>query len=92
MMKFIKLKFPGYFYEEESERLFSLKVSGDLKPLYKNTYGHNQSSWHMIKSSGTYYQISFKGKRKTIFLKDIKEGKFNFSGKYDIMVAVNVKL
>jgi len=27
------LKFPGYFYRESDDKLFSIKIGGDLRPL-----------------------------------------------------------
>lgn len=92
-IKFIKLKFPGYWYEESSERIFSLKVDGILKPIYKHTRGYDRLSFIKINTHGPYFQISVKGRRRNIFLKDIKAGQFNYNGEDDIIaLAVNINL
>lgn len=63
---FVGLKyFPGYYWNIETEKLYSLK-SGVLKPL--KLYGPNQ--W--AKQDLPYYCISVNGFRKSISIKRLK--------------------
>jgi hypothetical protein len=53
--EFVAIKYPGYFWNTEDKRLYSIKVTGELRPLYlKPAY--------MSHSKG--YAVSVKGKKR----------------------------
>jgi hypothetical protein len=65
-------KLPGYFFNTQSKQLFSLKVTGVLRPL-KRQIASSKTVGAMAKHGlrdvaigEGYYNISHKGKKKTL--------------------------
>lgn len=57
-------KYPGYFWDTETQSLYSIKVSGVLKPLKKNDkFWCRMDRGYIHKPN---YQISVNGVRKTL--------------------------
>ena len=57
---FTAIKYPGYFWNVKEKKLYSLKPSGELRPLPlidANRHKHGQAG----------YRISVNGKRKYIY-------------------------
>jgi hypothetical protein len=57
--EFTALKYPGYFWNTKDQQLYSIKVSGILRPLKfqrANQYNHGVAG----------YQISVNGRKKHI--------------------------
>ena len=61
---FTATKYPGYFWDVESLRLFSIK-SGELKPM-KITY---PTRFNTYPTPG--YRVSHKGRRRHLMLPDL---------------------
>lgn len=55
---FTATKYPGYFWNIEEKKLYSIKQSGELKELKMQ----NPNRWNHIPMPG--YIVSFKGRRK----------------------------
>ena len=64
---FVMTKFPGYFWNVRTERLYTIKSTGCLKMLKENTY------W-VIKQYGFEpgYRVSVKGIRRHLTLRYLK--------------------
>lgn len=77
---FTALKFPGYFWNREEKRLYSIKVNGVLTPLTVNKGRY--PPW--IRQLGKHYQISVKGRRRYIALSEIE--RFLVDGEYEVPV------
>lgn len=59
-------KFPGYFWNTQTETLYSIKCGGVLREL-KRTY---PNQWNHFKSG---YTLSLHGKRRIIQIDDLKK-------------------
>ena len=70
---FIATKFPGYFWNTETQTLYSLKIDGVLKEL-KMVYPNH---FNMIRMPG--YRVSVKGRRKYLSIGYLKKLKPEFS-------------
>lgn len=64
--EFTATKYPGYFWNLKDSQLYSLKVSGVLRPL-KRTY---PTEWNQFK---TGYKISVNGQRKFLDILYLKK-------------------
>lgn len=63
---FVSTKYPGYFWNTEEERLYSVKVYGALKPMVMqkpNMWNYGQA----------LYQVSVGGKKRYLYLNDLKK-------------------
>lgn len=63
--EFVTTKFPGYFWNTRNETLYTIKVTGELRPLqYRpgNRWNHFQAG----------YQVSVKGRRRVLKLDYLK--------------------
>ena len=79
--EFIATAFPGYFFNVDDEKLYSMKIDGVLKPLKFQTPNQFNHIWrHPVKlrggsevnSKGGYY-ISVKGRRKFYAIEKLKD-------------------
>lgn len=64
--EFVSTKYPGYFWNIQEEKLYSVKVHGALKPMVMqkpNFWNHGQAN----------YQVSVGGKKRYLFLSDLKK-------------------
>lgn len=60
--RFVAIKYPGYFWDTENKKLYSIKVEGVLKPLtLVNPNKHNRLS-------SPAYRISYKNSPRYVFL------------------------
>lgn len=55
--EFVTTKYPGYFWNTKTRRLFSIKVTGELRELRY----HKASRWNNFTSG---YHVSVKGERR----------------------------
>ena len=63
--EFVTTKYPGYFWNTKTNRLFSIKVSGELHELKL----HYPTYWN----NGRYgYRVSVKGNRRWLLIRDLK--------------------
>ena len=79
--EFIATMYPGYFFNTEDEKLYSMKIDGVLKPLkfYKpNPWNHlfrhplTLKTGEKVYTKGGYY-VSFRGRRKFYAIEHLKE-------------------
>ena len=63
--EFVATKFPGYFWNVKDQKLYSLKVTGVLRPLRYS--GPNR--WNFYRSG---YRVSVNGRSRWLFLTDLK--------------------
>lgn len=65
--KLTAIKYPGYFWDTENHKLYSVKIDGILKPIKRSTiwnmrrycpYGWNDFADNWV------YRVSVQGKRK----------------------------
>lgn len=66
--QFVATKYPGYFWNIEDEKLYSVKVTGALKPLATN----RGWDWARNKSCEIGYGISVNGKKRQLFVSELK--------------------
>lgn len=64
---FTATKFPGYFWNVEDQQLYSIKIHGVLRPL-KIIQPNN---FNMLPRPA--YRVSVKGRRRLLFLDDLKK-------------------
>ena len=63
--EFVATKYPGYFWNIGDKKLYSVKVSGELRRMamrnhWQYTFGQDA------------YSISIKGRKKTLFVRDLQ--------------------
>jgi hypothetical protein len=63
---FVATKYPGYFFHPESNELYSVKVTGELKPMKITTPNH----WNHLRERG--YRVSVKGVRRFLSMAYLK--------------------
>lgn len=70
-------KFPGYFWDVKDNVLYSIKVDGILKPLKVRTLHPSAkkylTSYSYLVIGEPYYIISYKGERKYLSVKKLKQ-------------------
>lgn len=60
--EFTATKYPGYFWNINEQRLYSIKIDGVLKPLKHQTANHFNK---LIDRNETFgYRVSVKGRRR----------------------------
>ena len=59
--RFISTKYPGYFWDFENKRLYSIKISGELTPLKLQKGGYYYPG---IGKIPPHYNVSYKGFRR----------------------------
>lgn len=60
--QFVATKYSGYFWNIEDERLYSLKITGELRPLKHTKPNRWNNLWQWNETGG--YKISDKGTRR----------------------------
>ena len=55
----VPTKFPGYYWDIENKLLYSIKVSGELKPLKLQKGGYRPHSF--VEPLPPHYKVSYKG-------------------------------
>lgn len=55
--QFVVTKFPGYFYNTLDKQLYTIKVTGELRPMHYNRPNY----WNRYRSG---YQVSYRGRRR----------------------------
>lgn len=84
---FIPLKkYPGYYWNDQNKKLYSIKVSGVLKELKLN----NPVYYPNISISDPYYSISHNGIRRLVFPHRI-EGYLDRTNPFVIPVQKEIK-
>lgn len=59
--EFVKTKHPGYYWNTVEHRLYTIKVTGELRPMAFNKGGH---FYGVYREPG--YQISVKGRKRKL--------------------------
>lgn len=59
--EFVAIKYPGYFWNTLNQKLYSIKVTGELKPL-----AYNKGGWYNGHQVLPGYRVSKNGTRHTI--------------------------
>lgn len=80
--RFVPTKYPGYFWDIEHKKLYSIKVSGELTPLKLQKGGYYHP---VIGKIPPHYKVSYKGFPKTYTL-DYLNGLTNLTEPYTIKV------
>jgi type II restriction/modification system DNA methylase subunit YeeA len=63
---FVAIKYPGYFWNLKEKKLYTMKISGILRPLSKS----NPSHWnHYIDA----YRVSVNGERRNVQMEYLKK-------------------
>ena len=63
--EFIATKYPGYFWNVNTNRLYSLKVSGELRPLKHIKPNRWNNMWRYSPTGG--YRVSVKGRNRYLY-------------------------
>lgn len=70
-------KYPGYYWCVRQEKLYSIKVEGVLNELKRRpALPHGYGNYALARSrmvNEAHYQVSVKGHRRYLFVKDLKE-------------------
>lgn len=76
---FAATKYPGYFFNTEDNKLYSLKIDGVLKPLKfrkPDRFNHLNGHWaypkHERKQTRGGYRISVKGRGRWLLIEDLE--------------------
>lgn len=64
--EFVAIKYPGYFWNTANLKLYSIKVTGELKPL-----AYCKGGWYNGHQVAPGYRVSKNGTRHTIPLDDL---------------------
>lgn len=64
--QFVATKYPGYYWNTEEEKLYSIKVTGMLRPLKFNT----PSRWNHGLAN---YKVSVNGRHRYLYLDYLKK-------------------
>lgn len=65
--EFVATKYPGYFWNTATEKLYSIKVTGELRRLVYNKGGYFNG--HLVQPG---YQVSHEGTRRRYTLDYLK--------------------
>lgn len=93
--EFVATKYPGYFFNRDDQKLYSLKISGILKELkyrypnrwnYIGQYPTKLADGTKIYSKGGY-QVSVKGQTRFYAIEQLKEIK-----EHDATIPVKEKV
>ena len=68
---FVKIKYPGYFWDTDEHILYSIKVTGVLKPLKLQKGFRGYSNGHYVDIPDGY-QLSHQGSRRYVSLDYLK--------------------
>ena len=63
---FVSTKYPGYFWNTEEEKLYSVKVHGSLKPMVMQ----KASMWNHGMAN---YKVSVNGRHRYLYVEDLKQ-------------------
>lgn len=63
--EFVETKFPGYYWNTKTQQLFSLKVTGVLRPLAKPKI----SKFNRYQD---VYQVSVMGKKRYLYMHNLR--------------------
>ncbi len=83
-VQFLATKYPGYFFNVEDEKLYSLKIDGILKPLKKHTPTYFNQLGRFTNAGA--FQCSVKGQRRWLSLEQLRKLKDN-----DTLIPVRSK-
>lgn len=64
--EFVAIKYPGYFYNTQDKTLYSVKVTGMLKPLRHGPIVQRSPSGQLVYTGAYGYRISVAGKKKYV--------------------------
>lgn len=68
---YVKTRWYGYFWNKKEQKLYSLKVTGTLRPLsLQPAYCGYKGSTRV--NIGPHYQLSVRGRRKCVTLEELK--------------------
>ena len=79
--EFIATKYPGYFFNIQDKQLYSMKISGVLKPLKfrKPNQWNNMYRWQVTLKNGDKimtgggYQVSVRGRTKYMLIEELMD-------------------
>lgn len=63
--EFVATQYPGYFWNVNNRRLYTIKVSGVLQPLRQ----YSANRWQ--NQPGEHYRISHQGKRQILLVANL---------------------
>ena len=66
--QFIAIRYPGYFWNTDDEKLYSVKITGALKTLALN----NGWDYALSRRCEPCYNVSVNGRKQRIFLSELK--------------------
>lgn len=70
--EFTATRYPGYFWHTTEQKLYSIKIGGILRPLYRQ-------KGNQFNQGNPGYKISVNGKKKYIWEKTLKKLKLESS-------------
>ena len=65
---FVAARYPGYFWNTDDQKLYSLKVAGTLRPMKLYHFGWDQGSFPFV-----HYRVSVEGKTRSIPLYELEK-------------------
>jgi hypothetical protein len=69
--QFVATKYPGYFFNTQDHKLYSMKVDGVLKPLKFHRPNHFNHLWRYNDTNGGY-QVSVKGRKRWLLIEELE--------------------
>jgi hypothetical protein len=68
--------YPGYFWDVESHKMYSLKVGGVLRELkvnYVNHYMRNYNRFSKYRHGEKFYSLSKEGRSRAMMVRNLKK-------------------
>lgn len=83
---FVQISYPGYFWNPETEKLYSIK-SGILKPLVLNKFRGVKEDGRVSLKFDPNFAVSVKGRSIRLSKRELKLGRFR-DDKQEIRIAL----
>lgn len=69
--EFVATRYPGYFWNLKEKKLYTIKVTGELRPMTFNKGGHFYGVTHL-----PGYQISVNGRKRKLTMEYLSTLKY----------------
>lgn len=72
---FIATEYPGYFFNSDDQKLYTMKITGVLRPLkfHKPNRWNHMYLWHRGAGTEGGFQVSFEGRKKWLLIEDLRK-------------------
>lgn len=71
--EFVATKYPGYFWNIDDNKLYSVKITGQLKPMKSGFAGEMINGRWKPNYNVPVYKVSVAGTRKILLIRDLEK-------------------